>query len=446
MANEDFTSYIELDPAGKITKTASKVDAVNVIRSDGDAYVYDDKGVDYVTDGTDFEWLYEYYMYSASGGNGQALNLSISDKIDDGNNVDGQIATSLMYGFSSFKSVTARRVLRARHDGGSQTVSEINILVDTLYYESFQKDNAVGANGTLYNYLYTDSNRTNLAFTLTLTLSSTQGSLRYLYPFAGWARAGQSFTHSSYLQNLDLQGVLDSTTVGVATAVDGGSHDIDVSMPYTDDNNTDSTYTIDYKLSSSGSWINWVTNASNTPSPYTDTITGLVGGETYDVRCTYNDADGVTGTNPQTISNILIVFTTTTVGVATATDGGARDIDVSMPYTDDTNDNNTYTIDYRLSADSTYINWVTGASNTPSPYTDTITGLDNGAIYDVRVTYNDTDGVIGTNPQTISSISLSAIPKDFIPTTTRASPIYKVVRNDHVGKVVKKINIPKVVK
>lgn len=100
--------------------------------------------------------------------------------------------------------------------------------------------------------------------------------------------------------------VSDKTTVGDATAVDGGNHNILVSMPYTDDPNNNSTYTIDYKLSSDEDWINWITDAANTPSPYLDTITGILGGKTYDVRVTYNDVDGVIGTNPQIISGIPV--------------------------------------------------------------------------------------------------------------------------------------------
>lgn len=101
-----------------------------------------------------------------------------------------------------------------------------------------------------------------------------------------------------------LSAAVNTTTVGVATAVPAGDTSVGVEMPYTDDDNTDNTYTVDYKLSSAGGWTNWVTGAAHVASPYTTTITGLTNGETYDVRCTYIDADGVTGTNPQTISSI----------------------------------------------------------------------------------------------------------------------------------------------
>ena len=179
-------------------------------------------------------------------------------------------------------------------------------------------------------------------------------------------------------------------------------------------------------------------------------VISAVGDKDIDTVYVFNnavsDADITDLENGGNYKELLEGIDTTTVGVATAIDGGSRNINVSMPYTDDDNTNSTYTVDYKLSADSTYTNWVTASPNTPSPYTDTITGLVNAGKYDVQVTYNDADGVTGTNPQTIIDISLSATPNKFIPTTTRNDFIYRVVKNTSVVKVVKKTHISKVVK
>jgi hypothetical protein len=99
----------------------------------------------------------------------------------------------------------------------------------------------------------------------------------------------------------------NQTAAGTATATLDSATSIAVTMPYSYDSNTNNTYTVDYKLSSSGTWTNWVTNASHSVSPYTVTITGLEDKQTYDVRCTYNDPDGVAGSNPQIISGIILV-------------------------------------------------------------------------------------------------------------------------------------------
>ncbi|MEW6219696.1 MAG: Calx-beta domain-containing protein [Thermodesulfobacteriota bacterium] len=119
-------------------------------------------------------------------------------------------------------------------------------------------------------------------------------------------------------------GANNATVAGAAAAVANGDTAISVSMPYTDDANADNTYTVQYKLSSSGTWLDWGTNPkAHTASPYATTITGLTPGETYDVRLTYNDADGVTGTNPQTVSNIALPIRS--VSLTTAAQGVAED-------------------------------------------------------------------------------------------------------------------------
>lgn len=194
------------------------------------------------------------------------------------------------------------------------------------------------------------------------------------------------------------------TAAGTATAVSNSISTIDVSMPFTNDSNNNNTYTIDYKLTSAGTYTNWVTAAAHVTSPYTNTITGLTSGTSYDVRVTYNDADGITGTATQIIT-LSTLSAKTTVGTASASAAGTN-INYSMPYTDDPNSNNTYTVDYKLSSSGTWTNWVTAAAHTTSPYSGTITGLTPGSSYDVRMTYNDADGVNGTNPQIVTGIVL----------------------------------------
>lgn len=195
--------------------------------------------------------------------------------------------------------------------------------------------------------------------------------------------------------------VINSTAAGTATAT-AGPNKIDVSMPYTNDSNANNTYTVEYKLNTDSTWTSWVANASHVASPYATTITGLTGNVAYDIRATWNDADGVTGTNPQIISNVTPTFGNTTVGTATATQASGSSVTVSMPYTGDVNGNNSYTVDYKLHADSVWTNWVTNAAHAASPYTTTVSGLQPENSYDFRMTWSDPEGVSGTNPQTVS--------------------------------------------
>ena len=91
---------------------------------------------------------------------------------------------------------------------------------------------------------------------------------------------------------------------------------------------------------------------------------------------------------------------------ASATAASATSILVTMPYRSDSNANNTYTVDYKQSTASAWVNWTSNAAHVASPYTTTITGLTAGELYDVRMAYNDADGVLGSNPQTAEKIVL----------------------------------------
>ena len=69
---------------------------------------------------------------------------------------------------------------------------------------------------------------------------------------------------------------ITATTAGTATAVATTGTTINGSMPYTGDGSADNTYMVEYKLSSSGTWLDCGTNPKTyTTTPYADTITGL---------------------------------------------------------------------------------------------------------------------------------------------------------------------------
>ncbi len=141
-------------------------------------------------------------------------------------------------------------------------------------------------------------------------------------------------------------------------------------------------------------------------------VTGLTVGTTYYVAVyeyagavdTSGDAQGTNYKLTPARGNqvdTLAMFTTALPVTATSTDPVT--IHVTMPYGDDGNTNNTYTVDYKLSSDSTWINWVDGSqinNHTASPYITDITGLTPSTSYDVRATYQDHDGVTPTNLQT----------------------------------------------
>ena len=198
-------------------------------------------------------------------------------------------------------------------------------------------------------------------------------------------------------------------TTARAVAAPGTDNAIDISMGYTGDTDNNNSYTVRYCIQDAcGAWTDHVIDAAHAPSPYVTTITGLTPGETYKVQMLYLD-DAVKGTNPIEVSDITLPHNATTPGAAMATARSFDSLYIEMPYGNDINATNNYTLEYKLSSSSLWNKWIPDPqSHMTSPFSTAITGLSAGGIYDVQLTYNDADGFINGEPttQTFSSIEL----------------------------------------
>ncbi|GFE57394.1 CxxxxCH/CxxCH domain-containing protein [Geobacter sp. AOG1] len=98
----------------------------------------------------------------------------------------------------------------------------------------------------------------------------------------------------------------------------------------------------------------------------------------------------------------------TTAGTATAIQASPTSITVSMPYTNDSDGDNYYRVEYQEDAGA-FVFWAPNPQlHSASPFTTTITGLTTGKTYTVRVTYEDPDGIVGgTAIQTLAPLTLA---------------------------------------
>ncbi len=197
-ALEDFTGYTEVDPNNKITITSTKVDIANIDVSDV-AYVYSDKTAGHF-DG-DFEFLFEQYQDSATT-NGLAGFFVLANSV--GTRFQQLAESHLSVWF--YDEAGDLRVLLYEVDSGTPyndgpTTADS---IDTLYYYTFERDEAVGTFGTIYLRQYTDSGRTDLLNTLTVTLHTSKKDFQYIYPFQNDGQWPGNF-YTAFVQNLDLQ-------------------------------------------------------------------------------------------------------------------------------------------------------------------------------------------------------------------------------------------------
>ncbi len=97
---------------------------------------------------------------------------------------------------------------------------------------------------------------------------------------------------------LGLYSFSEAANATVPEVVSAGTVDetsILLRMPYTEDDNGDNTYTVQYKSCTEETYTPWATNAPHIESPYQTTITGLQPNTCYDIETSYNDPDGVSG-------------------------------------------------------------------------------------------------------------------------------------------------------
>jgi len=203
MATEDLTTYTETDPNSHISVTSSRSTFTAMHRSE-DAYVYKDKGVDHFNG--DYEHLVTVY-FDAYALDGFGVVWALTNVIDDWyaiyNSTDIEHEVTLYrYTGNGGESQLYVRELTASIGGFTDDYGAISM--DTLYYLKIKRDEAVGDNGTLYCYIYTDSGRTNLHDTLAIALADKY-DFRYIWATQSRNQSESTQTITGYCENFDLQ-------------------------------------------------------------------------------------------------------------------------------------------------------------------------------------------------------------------------------------------------
>ena len=199
MANQDLTTYAEVDPNNRFTVTAPKVD-ISGLTVNEDAYVYKDFGVDSI-DGN-FEYLATLTVTSISAVNTWYAALTVANAVDDlrGMLLGNDEALSILIGKNS-AGVNLINLWDFFNGSIAQDFYS-GFSLSVPYYVKYKRDVNVGANGTAYLFIYSDANRTVLVDTLTVALQS-DNDFRYFYATQSW-NAGRADTISGSVENIDL--------------------------------------------------------------------------------------------------------------------------------------------------------------------------------------------------------------------------------------------------
>jgi len=194
MTYEDFTTYTEVDPNSHIGLVGTNhVDFQAWMNED--AYLYKDKGVDHF--GTSWEHKIDVKYVSQLTSHAAALWM-LSNDIDDlkALNLASKPAILVYAWWTGSISVMA---IQEYYQGVAYGSSQFTMTAGTMYYLTLNR------NGTAFTCkIYSDSARTNLLATLSLTLHGGQPSHRYVW-VADEYNNGQARWGDFDIENLDLQ-------------------------------------------------------------------------------------------------------------------------------------------------------------------------------------------------------------------------------------------------
>jgi len=194
MAYEDFTTYTEVDPNSHIGLVGtSHVDFQAWMNED--AYLYKDKGVDHF--GTSWEHKIDVKYVSQLTSHAAALWM-LSNDIDD---LYGLYSASkpAIFVYAFYTGSASVMAIREYYQGAMYESSQFTMTAGTMYYLTVKRDGTA-----LTCKIYSDSARTNLLATLSLTLQSGQPSHRYVW-VADTYNSAQARWGDFDIENLDLQ-------------------------------------------------------------------------------------------------------------------------------------------------------------------------------------------------------------------------------------------------
>jgi hypothetical protein len=191
-AQENYSTYTEVDPNNHITYTSTAI--THVMKRNEDAYLYKNYGTGYF--GTSFTHYLDCKFDSTSS-NSDGVGWMLSNYVDD---MYGQytahryfVEIQLLADSSANPWIYLREYDGTNWHSSAQVVSKT-----TWYYLKIVRDGT-----SLTCYIYSDSARTNLLWTLAITMTSGTQAFQYVYA-CNTSNSGNDITQTVELANLNI--------------------------------------------------------------------------------------------------------------------------------------------------------------------------------------------------------------------------------------------------
>lgn len=199
---ENYTAYTKFDINGRYNVAVNNIDVTGLLRNEA-AWVVDDKTVDHFDE--DFEHLVDFEVTSADH-NSLFVPWMLANAVDDWSALLSDAGQSFLSVMSLGSSGTSIIIRMHEAIGNSALNDSYAASFSTDYYLKIKRDEAVGSFGQLQCFIYSDSDRTSLLDTLSLTLRAKL-DLRFVFGMNS-ANNGTTPSITGSASNLDLQEVV----------------------------------------------------------------------------------------------------------------------------------------------------------------------------------------------------------------------------------------------
>lgn len=238
-----------------------------------------------------------------------------------------------------------------------------------------------------------------------MTVSGLSCGTTYAFALKTTDAAGNVSLISNAASILTGSCSVPQVTPGVPSATATSCTAATVSAPYTGDSNGSSTTAFRRGPSASGPWTDiFGCGAVGGPSPRTCSDASLSNATGYWFQVSFDDGDGVSGTNPQVVGPITTYDCRTSAGAVTASAATCNLVNVGAAFGANWDGDGSTAFERGPAAGGP---WTAvagcGAVAGASPRACADSGVSASSTYWYRATFADPDGVTGTNPAVSAS-------------------------------------------
>lgn len=164
MAFQDFSTYTEIDPNGRLAVTTNVITVTSLSRDENGCHVYKNFGVNFFR----HSFTHEGQLKTSTTGTTNGGYFSFLNFQNSVTNIDNTIDHVRAEVFMT--SSTTPQISIVEAVSSTLYTSGYIAALDVDYWWTFDFDITIGTYGTIYLYIYTDASRTTLVSTLSVAL------------------------------------------------------------------------------------------------------------------------------------------------------------------------------------------------------------------------------------------------------------------------------------